>query len=127
MRSFKGLLVVAMLALTAGCGTMEGTGGSTAATSSQFGIQRCDTFRECLAYGYALNASVRKGAAGALDRKVIGVADARRILADTDTTRTVLDEARKLESVDATTALGKVEYAVAILRAGETFLNRGGK
>lgn len=119
-------LIVVML-IFAGCGaTPPGSSSGASSTSSSSVVEAPRTFKEWLATGYTLNASVRRGAAAALNSKAIDVGDAKRILADTDSTRTVLDEARKLEAVDPKTALGKVQYAVGVLRAGEKLLNDRG-
>jgi hypothetical protein len=125
-RCVPALLIIALMCvvLLAGCASTAPGGTGTASTTSSLEAPR--TFREWLATGYTLNASVRRGAAAGLDAKRIDLADAKRILADTDSTRTVLDEARKLEAVDPSTALGKVQYAVGVLRAGEKLLNDRG-
>lgn len=122
---FVVLLICAML-MFAGCAPTSSTPPAVYASSSSSSLEAPRTFKEWLATGYALNASVRRGAAAALNAKAIDVGDARRILADTDSTRTVLDEARKLEAVDPSTALGKVQYALGVLRAGEKLLNDRG-
>lgn len=127
-RSIVPLIIVCIVAmlLLAGCAPPGSTPGGTGTATSSSAVESPRTFKEWLAVGYTLNASVRRGAAAGLDAKRIDVADARRLLADTDSTRTVLDEARKLESVDPSTALGKVQYAVGVLRAGEKLLNDRG-
>jgi ABC-type Fe3+-hydroxamate transport system substrate-binding protein len=126
-RCVPGLLVLALLCvLMLGCATPASSGSAPNTSASSSSVEAPRTFKEWLATGYALNASVRRTAAVALGAGRIDAGDAKRILADTDSTRSVLDEARKLEAVNPSTALGKVQYAVGVLRAGEKLLNDRG-
>lgn len=119
------IAAIAAIILTA-CAPTSTAPPAAPSSSSAIGLEAPKSFREKLAYGYTLNASVRQGAAAALTAKRIEVDDAKRVLDMTDLARHALDEARRLEQADPSTSLGRVQYAIGLLTAGQTFLRDRG-
>lgn len=132
------LLAVALLTGCASTGTPSAPGQGSSAPIT---VPR--DFGEGLVYGYTTNATVRRGAAAALNAGIISKADAQHVLNTTNTVRTALDEARKagcpamptepkendkpacLSGLPATT-VGKLSFAVGLADQALAFLKTSG-
>lgn len=82
-----------------------------------------ETFSEKLAYAYSTLATVRTGAANALNSKLIKVEDAEHVQRVADDVRAALDTAKAINaSGDLTTAMGKLNAATVLLKSAQNYL-----
>lgn len=94
---------------------------------TQVGLAPADSFDQKLAYGYGAVAAVRTSAAQAVTAGTISTADARSVLAVTDTARATLDAAGTANVAgDTSTALGKLAAASALIAQLQQFLTARG-
>lgn len=94
---------------------------------AQLGLTPAETFDQKLAYGYSTVAAVRTSSADALNAGKITVPDAQRALVVTDTARAALDAAGDANRAgDASTAIGKLTLATALLTQFQQYLQSKG-
>lgn len=112
MQKVNGYVVIACLALAL----------LSLAACAQLGIPQADQFNERVAVGYATVTAVRASATTLLDARKISSADAVNVQQQADTARAGLDIARTLDTTSPAAADAKLQSALTVLTALETYL-----
>ena len=106
------LVVAPVLLFMASCGTLN--------------LPSAKTFDQKYAYALTTNASIRTAAATAVNAEVLAPEKAEYVLKSTDIIRATIDEARDISKTDLSTAEGKLQAGLDLIKAVTTYLNENG-
>lgn len=113
MKQVKVMLAVAFLLFLGAC--------------TSLGLQQATSPSQGIAYGYSQVAAVRSSAATALASGTLSVADAQKVLTETDNARALLDSAQAATASGNTTgAAGYLSSATLALTTLQTYLQTKG-
>lgn len=90
---------------------------------ASLGLAPAQSFDQKLAYGYATHTAVLLAANTSLQAGSITKADAQQVLTLGDTSKTLLDSAKAIETTDPVGATNKLALATAVLVQIQSYLN----
>jgi hypothetical protein len=108
----KSLTILGLLLVLTGCASV--------------GLPQPESFDQKLAYAYGVHTAVETSAATAVSTGALSKVDGQAILTLADQSKALLDSAKQLETVDATTAGDKLALAVSVLTQVQTYIQSHG-